>query len=129
MHTDNLYRQLIPLIIKQIEYDYATKRIDSNLHAKSRTYLSAHNVTYEKVLFEAVTHLEMAKFFRGPHAHHWLKNTEVFEFVVYISQIDFYVKFDVREGGTLIESFHPTEKMVDDSWIKLDENKGEFTND
>lgn len=109
-HT--LYR----VMIERIQTDLKMGRVRSNVHAKTRQYMTNHHLTFDYVTKWSIDHLSEAEYVRGPSEHHWMRGFLVYEFLIKIEKWDLYLKFDVSETGTLIESFHEREKTITDTW-------------
>lgn len=118
MTNDDLHQQLFKLVINRIQRDFATHNLTSRLYRKSHLYLTENNLSTQDAIKISVSNLPTTSYFRGPHDHHWLQNVEVFEFIISFQKTEIYLKFGISEFESSLESFHPAEKSIDNSWIQ-----------
>ncbi|WP_162256137.1 hypothetical protein [Levilactobacillus spicheri] len=102
--------------IRQIQEDYRQGRIENNLHRKTTDYLRRQGWTYALALRRAVQRLPYSRYYRGPSVHHWMATYAVYEFISAINDQDFYLKFDLKWHGTLVESIHQREYAISSRW-------------
>jgi len=109
-------------IIQRIEHDYEQKQLSLYLHKKSTDFLRSRGLRARTVLRLTVRQLPNSHDYRGPSLHHWLTEFTVYEFIENILDGDLngdmYVKFDLSHTTSQLESIHPREKPLNNTWTR-----------
>jgi len=109
-------------IIQRIEHDYEQKQLSLYLHKKSTDFLRSRGLRARTVLRLTICQLPDSHDYRGPSLHHWLTGFIVYEFIENILtgdlSGDMYVKFDLSRITSQLESIHPREKPVNNTWTR-----------
>jgi len=112
----------ITKIIQRIEHDYAQQHLSLYLHKKSTDFLRSRGLRARTVLRLTVRQLPNSHDYRGPSLHHWLTEFTVYEFIENILDGDLngdmYVKFDLSHTTSQLESIHPREKPLNNTWTR-----------